>query len=674
MMAADVLSHPALLKAVSASAFPAATLVAVLNMRFERKATDVITYATEQSGLGVVASCEHDGVYALPIAPIDDVARWRADVLAAVRPCCAFAEIKPYPSEDAIMSTLEGLTTMAGITGSWDVADADWFVTELSRMELRRRIVSGETSMDVLVGGLIPHQPCDARRLADFRKTVPGGSSIDVAMFDSATGRWELRHHELAMHELSKAGVDVIRAVCGADWTGDLPSWVRKSDEVYACARYALREMYDRDFYAKLDGEEYRAMLMFNCGTALHRDTHELIVASPDIAISRHMGIDYPTEQIRLYEATDVTYEGIEYKLGDFLRETLRLARTHEALIGVYGPGNLDILTARFNLLSHSFDVLSTLYSCFEDWPTTLYLLKQTARGGFAREKYEEAVFHQGAGCNGKGWWDAVLSKTFGSYVFYPGLALLTKSWPAGDKPSPHVVGCKGRLFISITEAEKSSQILSAQFKALRDHSTVLTGRNMYKDLTSFRVQHMLQLSTNIRAQFSSDDGGVERSLAVIEWPMKFVKRPTLDSCERAIKPSLKSDASVHSHAIQLIYVLMQIDDVWRDYDNSRVEPMPVSVVAATARYLNRAEHDQAQEFLADARRVHVVGDARLASTGPQIVRAFAEFMGLKGARALKDARDLLERYVVSIFGQCRSLYRLKGTQSGYVALGPANL
>ena len=66
-----------------------------------------------------------------------------------------------------------------------------------------------------------------------------------------------------------------------------------------------------------------------------------------------------------------MTYEGIVYKLGDFLQETLRLARTHEALIGVYGPGNLDILTARFNLLSHSFDLLATMYSCFEEWSTT---------------------------------------------------------------------------------------------------------------------------------------------------------------------------------------------------------------------------------------------------------------------------------------------------------------
>jgi hypothetical protein len=101
---------------------------------------------------------------------------------------------------------------------------------------------------------------------------------------------------------------------------------------------------------------------------------------------------------------------------------------------------------------------------------------------------------------------------------------------------------------------------------------------------------------------------------------------------------------------------------------------MPVSVVAATARYLTRAEHDQAQEFLADVRRVHVVVDAKFASTGPQVVRAFAEFMNLKGNRALKDARDLLERYVVAIHGHCRSLYRLKGTQSGFLVLGPAPL
>ncbi len=108
-------------------------------------------------------------------------------------------------------------------------------------------------------------------------------------------------------------------------------------------------------------------MLMFKCGTALHRDTPELIVASPDIAISRHMGIDYPTEQIRLWEVTEVAYDGIECKLGDFLRETLHLARTHEALIGVYGPSNLDIdgsfqpLVAFVRLVGHHVQLLRGL-------------------------------------------------------------------------------------------------------------------------------------------------------------------------------------------------------------------------------------------------------------------------------------------------------------------------
>ena len=108
MMAADAASHPALLRAVSSREFPTATLTSILNMRFERIVTDAIKHAIERNGLGVVSSYEHDGLYISPSTPVDDVAKWRAAVLAAARIVCDFAEIKPYPGADAIMATLRG--------------------------------------------------------------------------------------------------------------------------------------------------------------------------------------------------------------------------------------------------------------------------------------------------------------------------------------------------------------------------------------------------------------------------------------------------------------------------------------------------------------------------------------------------------------------------------------
>ena len=146
-----------------------------------------------------------------------------------------------------------------------------------------------------------------------------------------------------------------------------------------------------------MDCEVFRDFLLFNCGTALNRDTGEVFRSSPDLAISRHMGIDYPGARMAAWDDMDIEYERRRYKLGTFLEETLVLARTQEAMIDEYGEAhNVNGLTPRFNKRACCFDVLSILYGCFEDWPVTLDLLKQTARGAFARENYEEGVFHKG--------------------------------------------------------------------------------------------------------------------------------------------------------------------------------------------------------------------------------------------------------------------------------------
>ena len=293
--------------------------------------------------------------------------------------------------------------------------------------------------------------------------------------------------------------------------------------------------------------------------------------------------------------------------------------------------------------------------------------MKQTARGAFARENYEEGVFHKGEGSNGKGWWDAVLSKAFGTYVYHPGLALLTQAWPGGDKASPHVIGCKGRRFVCISEADKKGTIISSSYKTLRDHSSVLTARNLYKDLASFRVQFMMQLSTNVTPAFTSNDGGVERSLVVIEWPLKFTRNPKVGTAERLIKTTLKSEKSTEDHAVQLVYILMKVDRAWRNFEDSRVSPQPVAVQVATAKFLKKEDDDQALEFLRMDTDTTAV--ASQATTDSQIVRAFRTYIGRQGRDALKEAREALEKHLFGVAGEGRRLYRQKGAQANYVRL-----
>jgi phage/plasmid-associated DNA primase len=193
-----------------------------------------------------------------------------------------------------------------------------------------------------------------------------------------------------------------------------------------------------------------------------------------------------------------------------------------------------------------------------------------------------------------------------------------------------------------------------------------LSARNLYKDMTSFRVQFTLQLSTNVTTAFTSLDGGIERSLAVVPWPYRFVRRPAAED-ERMIDPTLKSEAIVAKHAVELVYLLMLVDSAWRNFDDCRVSPMPVLVQEATKKFLMKDTEDQVGLFV--QQHMEVVEDARHGSTDAQIVRALRGFLQLKGQRGLQDSREALEKHCFSVITDGRRLMRPKGKQSGYVAL-----
>ena len=227
-------------------------------------------------------------------------------------------------------------------------------------------------------------------------------------------------------------------------------------------------------------------------------------------------------------------------------------------------------------------------------------MLKEVARMVFSREQYEESVFFKGEGRNGKGWLNGLLSYLLGTYMSQPALELFTRPFPAGDKPSPHVLALRGVRIVAVTETEAKATILSSNYKMLRDHSSKLSGRNLFKDTVEFFVQFGVMFATNIPISFTSMDGGVMRSLTVVVWPFSFCQNPKGgETNERQIDVRLKKDRDLrHMHAVQLLYLMSKLDAVMMTWGDSLVGPRPEAVQEATAIFTGSAVGSQLRDFL----------------------------------------------------------------------------
>ena len=162
--------------------------------------------------------------------------------------------------------------------------------------------------------------------------------------------------------------------------------------------------------------------------------------------------------------------------VGKRLVETLFKVKSLEALQGAEYR-DIDIFPEEMKALLWetlgTFEAVRFLYSCFEDWSTVIFVLKQAARKLTARTQYEEILLHQGVGKNGKGVWTELLRKLFGSYTANPPLKMLCSVPPGADSPNPGLVALRGRRFLPITEMEATCRLNSGTMKLLRDPASI---------------------------------------------------------------------------------------------------------------------------------------------------------------------------------------------------------
>jgi len=298
-----------------------------------------------------------------------------------------------------------------------------------------------------------------------------------------------------------------------------------------------------------------------------------------------------------------------------------------------------------------------------------IYMLKQAARKLFAREQYEEFCINDGIGKNGKGAWTEILRALFGSYAHSPALQVLTGLPPSGNQPSPAWMALRGKRLLAVTETEGTLRLNSTSMKMLRDQSSVISARNLYKDLMEFNPMFGLDLSTNVAVKFTTLDGGIERSCATIGWPFHFCAAPTKDF-QRKVNPNIKNAANIRSMLPDLFGILTVVDQVFtRDWEDSIVGPRPVPVQQSTKKTMTKETESVAQAFIDEM--LTTTKSTAAATTETKILKELMDYACTLNKKQVKELIDEnFEKIGANVDGSRKYLLRIKGGKRGeYVML-----
>ncbi|CAJ1451327.1 unnamed protein product, partial [Effrenium voratum] len=306
----------------------------------------------------------------------------------------------------------------------------------------------------------------------------------------------------------------------------------------------------------------------------MDRDDYSVTTGRRELLISMHLNIDY----------NEGLFEQLDSELDDLVT-SLQAVRDFEAGMTDYlEDSTLPVeLQERLNAgVKHpAMGALQTLRSCTDCWETALYHRKVGAYRLFAREWLEEAHCWVGEGGNGKTWWQEQLAALFGTYSISPGHELLSCPAKGLESASPARMRLQGTRLVTFSEMERAAAVHSSIFKQWSEHCTRVQARSLFSDIVEFQVQFGMILSTNKSISFTDLDGGVERRLSIVPWPMRFTRTPT-EPNHRNVDLSLKNNEVLTGRAPGLMWLLMKIARIFPGGSDTVVRPRPYQVAVAT--------------------------------------------------------------------------------------------
>ena len=225
--------------------------------------------------------------------------------------------------------------------------------------------------------------------------------------------------------------------------------------------------------------------------------------------------------------------------------------------------------------------------SMFENDETEKYVKQVLATCLLGENRFQEFYVFTGSGANGKGAIDGLLRNTWGDYYYSVDNTLFTKPLERKDQPIPALVNAKSKRIMMTTEPESDEKLQGGLLKKIRGGDIIeartLNSKNIIRYVPPFKVI----IQANAIPQLNRLDGGIQRSMSIIEFPFKFVSADKLgeQSYHRLGDPDVRDKWCKSSEWRDEFFLMLT--EYYKGVKDLKDLPRPNSVANATGDYLD---------------------------------------------------------------------------------------
>ena len=278
------------------------------------------------------------------------------------------------------------------------------------------------------------------------------------------------------------------------------------------------------------------------------------------------------------------------------------------------------------------------IYGWFEDWDTTVSLLRQMARALGGVRTLEEFVYLVGDSWNGKDTLVALMLQTLGDGVGGTGYVVpldgkffATAHDP--NLPSPALDVLQGARFVPVGELRDDLVFDNEELKRLTEcQGTMVVTHGKNRDPRAWHPCFLIRLHANLMVRLNFSDKAILRRLSIYQFPLRFVPEqsdPPIGN-ERLQDPTIK--VRIDQFASHLLFVAMLLSPSIKANRSTRLMPTPPAVRYAVYDYVPpvvdgmhgeppRTPEHAAKTFVAEMMKQYQAGD-RL-TTRDEVKKAF---------------------------------------------------